>query len=162
MCQIIEKCHLYINLSPNQHHLIQLHQSNNYFACVRALNIDVREKKNCEKCQNNEKVSPKWLCLPMAINLGNLGNWNISATCFRPEVSLKGVPYFILNLCATSMVISKPSVHTTIKTMDIFLFPNFFFPLSVASRVEGCNTGRYICLPHPGQAAAFLCKIFSV
>jgi hypothetical protein len=49
------------------------------------LKINVRELRFRE-------VSEQWLCLLMAINLGNLsnlGNWNISATGFHPEISLK-------------------------------------------------------------------------
>jgi hypothetical protein len=53
------------------------------------------ENKDFVKCQNNGEASPKWLCLPMVINLGNLGNLGnriISATGFHPEISLKGIP----------------------------------------------------------------------
>jgi hypothetical protein len=60
-----------------------------YFPCVRALNINVGELRV-------HKVSEQRLCLPMAINLGNLGNWNISATEFRPEISLKGITHSVL------------------------------------------------------------------
>jgi len=50
------------------------------------------ENTDFKKCQNNGEASPKWLCLPMAINSGNPGNWNISAAGFHPEISIKGIP----------------------------------------------------------------------
>jgi hypothetical protein len=58
------------------------------------LNIHVREK-NIAKCQNKEDASPKWLCLPMAINLGQFGNWNVSATGIHPEISIKGIAHSV-------------------------------------------------------------------
>src|SRR6266568_3762729 len=73
--------------------------------CCRSQNINVRELKFIQKCQNSRQTSPKWLCLPRAIIFGKL-----AADCI---VDNKFMIFFLLVLpsCHGSLKLQKKNIY---------------------------------------------------
>ena len=87
------------------------------------------EKKKIGKCQNNEKVSPKWLCLPMAIIFGNI-MLKYDRSRLRgdrhPYLSMSHFTYYVL-LPFLFLHFTSPFRVTDI---DLFIFSCVYYPSS--------------------------------